>query len=219
MSSSLPENWQRFLTAAGFQAELWEKPLAQSISRRRETTVYPPEKDVFNAFTLTPAETVKAVLLGQDPYHDENQAEGLAFSVPPGTALPPSLRNIFKEYTADLALPAAPESGSLRRWAANGVLLLNTILTVDAHKPGSHRCFGWEKFTDAVIAALSQQRSGIVFLLWGSFAQKKIPLIDRQKHHIISGVHPSPLSAYRGFFNSRPFSRTEALLPGWHWQD
>lgn len=218
MSNILPENWDDFLRSAGFDSEVWQRPLARSICRRRETTVYPAEKDVFNAFSLTPPEAVKAVLLGQDPYHDENQAEGLAFSVPDQVPLPPSLRNIFKEYAADLGCEA-PVSGSLRHWAAKGVLLLNTILTVDAHAPGSHKNFGWEKFTDCVIRALSRNRSGIVFILWGSFAHKKAALIDQTQHHIISGVHPSPLSAYRGFFGSRPFSAAEAFLPGWHWQE
>ncbi len=218
MSRLLPEKWKIFLQTAGFQKEIWEKPLARSVERRKVNTVFPPENDIFNAFSLTPPDAVKVVLLGQDPYHDDGQAEGLAFSVPPGVALPPSLRNIFKEYSADLECPL-PDSGSLRRWAANGVLLLNSILTVDAHSPGSHKNFGWEKFTDAVIRALDRQRSGIVFLLWGSYAQKKRALISPEKHHIICGVHPSPLSAYRGFFGSKPFSRTEKLLPGWHWQD
>lgn len=216
MSAVLPEKWQDFLITTGFSPEIWEVPLQKSSSRRRESTVYPPAEQVFTAFALTPPEHVRAVILGQDPYHDENQAEGLAFSVPHGVPLPPSLKNIFREYADDLNRPV-PADGSLRNWAENGVLLLNSILTVDAHAPGSHKKFGWEKFTDAVISALNRKKSGLVFLLWGSFAIKKAQLISTPEHTVISGVHPSPLSAYRGFFHSRPFSRAEAAVPGWQW--
>lgn len=217
MNGELPENWRRFLCDAGVAPETWLEPLKRSCDRRRETTVYPPENEVFTAFALTPPEAVRAVLLGQDPYHEPGQAEGLAFSVPEGTAPPPSLKNILTEYTADLGRPR-PKTGSLRAWARGGVLLLNSILTVDAGAAGSHRKFGWERFTDAVIAAISARKNDVVFLLWGSYAQKKIPLIDTAKHTTLCGVHPSPLSAYRGFAGSRPFSRTEAALGGsWHW--
>lgn len=212
----LPENWAAFLHEAGITSDLWEKPLALSENRRKENTVFPPEEKVFNAFKLTPPEKVRIVLLGQDPYHDDGQAEGLAFSVPHGCALPPSLRNIFKEYSDDLQIPA-PSSGHLGEWAANGVLLLNSILTVDAHSPGSHAKYGWEKFTDGVISALSRQKSGLVFLLWGGFAAKKTALIDMRKHSVLKNVHPSPLSAYRGFFGSSPFSEAARLLNGFDW--
>ena len=217
-AGTLPEPWREFLLASGVAPGVWRQPLARSADRRRETTVYPPADAVFAAFALTPPEAVRAVLLGQDPYHEPGQAEGLAFSVPPGTPPPPSLRNILTEYAADLGREH-PASGSLRPWAAGGVLLLNALLTVDAGAAGSHRKFGWERFTDRVIAALSERKSGLVFLLWGTYAQKKLPLIDPARHTVLCGVHPSPLSAYRGFAGSRPFSRTEAALGDWRWPD
>ncbi|MBR7121771.1 MAG: uracil-DNA glycosylase [Lentisphaeria bacterium] len=216
MSAELPEAWQNFLYNAGISPEIWEIPLAKSIARRTEYTVFPPEEKVFNAFKLTPPEKVRVVLLGQDPYHDDGQAEGLAFSVPDGVPLPPSLRNIYKEFADDLQRPA-PSSGNLSQWAAKGVLLINAVLTVDAHSPGSHAKYGWEKFTDAVIRCLNNEKSGIIFMLWGGFARKKAALIDRKKHFVLENAHPSPLSAYRGFFGSKPFSQVEKLLncPFW----
>lgn len=216
MSAELPLLWQEFLAGADVDKDLWKKPLALANERRKKNTVFPPENKVFRAFDLTPPDKVRIVLLGQDPYHDDGQAEGLAFSVPDGVVLPPSLRNIFKEYAADLK-KNPPDSGHLGKWAGNGVLLINAILTVDAHSPGSHANFGWEKFTDAVISALSRQKNGIVFMLWGGFARKKAALIDREKHFILENAHPSPLSAYRGFFGSRPFSAAAALLKNWEW--
>jgi uracil-DNA glycosylase len=211
MSANLPPNWQKFLLDAGVKAAVWETPLQASNERRKNCTVFPPENRVFNAFALTPPENVRVVLLGQDPYHDDGQAEGLAFSVPDGVPLPPSLRNIYKEFADDLQRPA-PASGHLGSWAANGILLINAVLTVDAHTPGSHAKYGWEKFTDAVIKSLSDQKSGLVFMLWGGFARKKATLIDQKKHFVLENAHPSPLSAYRGFFGSRPFSQAEKLL-------
>ncbi|NCC94727.1 MAG: uracil-DNA glycosylase, partial [Opitutae bacterium] len=178
--------------------------------------VFPPERRIFHALQLTPPAAVRAVLLGQDPYHDDGQAEGLAFSVPAGVKFPPSLRNIFKEYAADLGRPV-PESGSLRDWAENGVLLLNSVLSVRAHEAGSHRKFGWESFTDAVIRSLNRKQERIVFLLWGNFALAKRPLIDETRHTVLANVHPSPLSAHRGFFGSRPFSQAELALGNWRW--
>ncbi len=216
MSDHLPENWINFLTAAGIGSSLWEEPLKKLSFRRKDFTVFPPEGKIFTAFELTPPENVRIILLGQDPYHDDGQAEGLAFSVPDGTPLPPSLRNIFKEFSSDLQRPA-PESGHLGKWAENGVLLINSILSVDAHSPGSHAKFGWEKFTDAVISTLSREKSGLVFMLWGGFARKKLALIDKTKHTIIENAHPSPLSAYRGFFGSKPFSAAEKALKNWQW--
>ena len=216
MSAVLPENWKIFLTAAGYDPSLWEIPLQKSLARRQKCCVFPPENKVFRAFALTPPEKVKIVLLGQDPYHDDGQAEGLAFSVPDGIPLPPSLRNIYKEYSADLNRPA-PESGHLGKWAEKGVLLINAVLTVDAHTPGSHSTLGWQKFTDGVISALSSQREALVFMLWGNYAAKKAVLIDHQKHAVLQSAHPSPLSAYRGFFGSRPFSAAAGFLPGWEW--
>jgi uracil-DNA glycosylase len=218
MSAFLPQNWQDFLCRAQVDPELWETPLRYSLARRQENTVFPPEDAVFTAFALTPPENVRVVLIGQDPYHDDGQAEGLAFSVAENIPLPPSLKNIFQEYTRDLRRPA-PASGTLRAWAKGGVLLLNAILTVDAHTPGSHKNAGWEKFTDAVISALNRSDRKLVFLLWGNFAIKKSAYIDHDKHTVITGVHPSPLSAYRGFFGSSPFSRTEQALGDWHWPE
>jgi uracil-DNA glycosylase len=178
---------------------------------RREHTIYPPEPDVFNALKLTPFDAVKVVILGQDPYHDENQAHGLAFSVRPGVTPPPSLRNIFRELQADVGC-AKPANGSLEPWARRGVLLLNVVLTVRAHQPHSHRRKGWEQFTDAAIAAVGHKPDPVVFVLWGAPAQKKIPLIDTSRHTIVKAPHPSPLSAKTGFFGSRPFSAVNTAL-------
>jgi len=173
--------------------------------------VYPPGNRIFAAFDHTPFSKVKVVILGQDPYHGDGQAHGLCFSVPDGIALPPSLQNIYKELNTDLGIPV-PQSGNLERWAEQGVLLLNATLTVRANQAGSHQHRGWENFTDEVIRQLSSQHSGLVFILWGSYAQAKESMIDTSKHFILKAVHPSPLSVYRGFFGSRPFSRTNELL-------
>ena len=216
MKDALPETWRDFLLASGMSPELWLGPLARTDARRKEKTVFPPEGKIFRAFALTPPEAVRIVLLGQDPYHDDGQAEGLAFSVPEDQPLPPSLRNIFREYAADLHRDP-PDCGHLGAWAAKGVLLLNAVLSVDAHAPGSHAAFGWEKFIDGVISALDRRDEALVFILWGGFARKKSALIDRGKHTVIESAHPSPLSAHRGFFGSRPFSRAAAALPGWRW--
>ena len=200
-----PDSWQDFL--AGTPAmELLAQLISAVEERRKQCTVFPPPGMIFRAFELTPPEKLRAVIIGQDPYHDDGQAHGLAFSVPEGVPHPPSLRNIFKEYADDLGREI-PHSGSLENWAKSGVLLLNTLLSVDAHSPGSHRSFGWERFTDAVIAAISEKTQNTSFILWGSFAARKAQFIDPDKHRIITGVHPSPLSAYRGFFGSKPFSR------------
>ena len=174
-------------------------------------TCYPPGSLIFNAFNLCPFDQVKVVIIGQDPYHEPGQAHGLSFSVQDGIAFPPSLQNIFKEIHDDLGTPI-PTSGNLTRWAEQGVLLLNATLTVRAHQAGSHQGKGWEIFTDAAIQALSAQRQGIVFLLWGSYAIRKAALIDRSRHHILTAPHPSPLSAYRGFFGCRHFSQCNQLL-------
>ena len=174
-------------------------------------TCYPPAGEIFAAFDRCPFSEVKVVLLGQDPYHGAGQAEGLCFSVRDAVPPPPSLQNIFKELHDDLGVPV-PTSGSLRRWADQGVLLLNATLTVRAGAAGSHQGRGWETFTDAAIRALSSQREHLVFLLWGAYAGRKAALIDRSRHCIFTAPHPSPLSAYRGFFGSHPFSQANAYL-------
>lgn len=172
---------------------------------------YPPGKEIFNAFNLCPFNQVKVVIIGQDPYHGPGQAEGLCFSVKQGVALPPSLVNIYKEVTLDTGR-TQPADGSLRRWAEQGVLLLNATLTVRAHQAGSHQQKGWERFTDAVIQQLSAGCEHLVFILWGSYAQRKGQVIDRTKHLVLCSAHPSPLSAYRGFFGNHHFSRCNDYL-------
>lgn len=173
--------------------------------------IYPPGKEIFNAFNLCPFDQVKVVLIGQDPYHGPGQAHGLCFSVKDGIKFPPSLRNIFKEIDNDLGVPV-PESGDLTRWATQGVFLLNATLTVRAHQAGSHQKKGWETFTDSVIHILSEKRENLVFLLWGAYAQRKAELIDSSKHLVLDSVHPSPLSASRGFFGNHHFSRANSYL-------
>ncbi|GIL17599.1 MAG: uracil-DNA glycosylase [Oligoflexia bacterium] len=174
-------------------------------------TIYPKGSEYFAAFDLTPFDQVKVVILGQDPYHGPGQAHGLCFSVQKGVDLPPSLVNIYKELESDLGYPP-PKHGHLEKWAREGVLLLNAVLTVENGKAASHQGKGWETFTDAVIRKLNDEREGIVFILWGSYAQKKGAFIDRKKHFVIESPHPSPLSSYRGFFGSKPFSRTNQYL-------
>lgn len=181
------------------------------VEEKKQYTVYPKGSDIFNAFKFTPFNDVRVVLIGQDPYHEENQAHGLSFSVREGVPFPPSLRNIFKELHDDVGCPI-PVNGNLEKWARQGVLLLNATLTVRAHQAGSHQKHGWEQFTDAAIRNLSEKRSGLVFILWGSYAQAKQALIDTQKHHVLKAVHPSPLSAHRGFFGCKHFSRTNEIL-------
>ena len=173
--------------------------------------IYPPSPDIFAAFRETPFDEVRVVILGQDPYHGPGQAHGLSFSVPMGVPPPPSLVNIFKELQTDLGLPKPPH-GNLISWAHHGVLLLNSVLTVEAGKAGSHQNRGWEIFTDHVIELLSNEREHLVFILWGAYAQKKGAKIDRTKHLVIESVHPSPLSSYRGFFGSKPFSQAKKYL-------
>ena len=174
--------------------------------------IYPPADDIFHAMHFTPLSEVKVLILGQDPYHNENQAHGLSFSVLPSQKeIPPSLQNIYKELQDDLGC-YIPNNGYLKKWADQGVLLLNTVLTVRAHQANSHRGIGWEEFTDAAIMALNSQDRPIVFILWGAPAQRKKRMLNNQKHLILEAPHPSPLSAYRGFFGSRPFSQTNAFL-------
>ncbi|RAS69320.1 uracil-DNA glycosylase [Vibrio diazotrophicus] len=174
--------------------------------------VFPPDKDVFNAFRFTEFDDVKVVILGQDPYHGPNQAHGLCFSVLPGVKTPPSLVNMYKELAQDIDGFQIPNHGYLKSWADQGVLLLNTVLTVEQGKAHSHAKTGWETFTDRVIDALNQHRQGVIFLLWGSHAQKKGQMIDRSKHHVLMAPHPSPLSAHRGFLGCKHFSQTNQIL-------
>ena len=177
-------------------------------------TIYHPGPLIFNAFNQTPFDKVKVVLLGQDPYHNPGQAHGLSFSVQAGTKPPPSLVNIFKEIRSDLGIPMPQEYGNLTHWAEQGVLLLNAILTVRANEPASHSKIGWMNFTDAVIEKISNQKKGVVFLLWGKFAQDKQVLIDETRHHVLKAAHPSPFSVERGFYGCRHFSKTNELLIG-----
>lgn len=178
------------------------------------TTCFPPGRLIFNAFNLCPFDSVKVVIIGQDPYHEAGQAMGLSFSVPDGVAMPPSLQNIFKEIEGDLGI-GVPQSGNLTRWAEQGVLLLNATLTVRAHQAGSHQRHGWERFTDAAISRLSEGRDHLVFILWGGYARSKASLIDRSRHLVLESVHPSPLSANRGgWFGNHHFSRCNEYLAG-----
>lgn len=179
--------------------------------RYREAVIYPPASKIFAAFDICPFDKVKVVILGQDPYHGPGQANGLCFSVGEGIDLPPSLINIFKEVSSDLGKPV-PTDGNLERWARQGVLLLNATLTVEAHRAGSHQGRGWEEFTDAVISRLSEERENLIFMLWGSYAIHKGAFIDRNRHLVLTAPHPSPLSAYRGFFGCKHFSQANDWL-------
>ena len=188
------------------------KKLFETVNQEYKTKrIFPPAKDIFNAFHLTPLHNVKVVILGQDPYHNYGQAHGLCFSVQKGVAIPPSLENIYQELHDDLGC-TIPHHGCLTKWAQQGVLMLNTVLTVRAHQANSHRGIGWEEFTDAAILALNRQERPMVFILWGSPAQRKKRMLRNPKHLILEAAHPSPLSAFRGFFGSRPFSQTNRFL-------
>jgi uracil-DNA glycosylase len=205
-------------TWAGILGQEKQQPyfqqMMQFVESERATgkTIYPPKQDVFNAFALTKLDKVKVVILGQDPYHGPNQAHGLCFSVLPGVKAPPSLANMYKELATDISGFVIPQHGFLESWAEQGVMLLNTVLTVEQAKAHSHAKIGWERFTNTVIQQLSVHCDGLVFLLWGSHAQKKGLAIDKQKHHVLNAPHPSPLSAYRGFFGSKHFSQANNLL-------
>ncbi len=207
----LPPSWSEVL-ADEFQQPYFQR-LTDFVHRERaEAAVFPPPEDVFSAFQLTPFDQVRAVLLGQDPYHGEGQAHGLCFSVRSGVTPPPSLLNMFRELESDLGVPR-PRHGHLATWAEQGVLMLNTVLTVRAHQPHSHKGQGWEEFTDAVLRRINDRPQPAVFILWGSPAKKKLDLIDQQRHPVVTAAHPSPLSARNGFFGSRPYSRVnEALI-------
>ena len=210
LTKHLPSDW---LIACQSEVEAdYFRELDEFVSRERAAeTVFPPESDVFNALRLTELDNIRVLILGQDPYHDDGQAHGLCFSVKQGVKPPPSLVNIFKELNSDVGCEI-PSHGCLDAWAKQGVLLLNTVLTVRAHQANSHRNQGWEKFTDAVIRLVSQREQTTVFVLWGKPAQKKLKLIDTQRHTVIESAHPSPLSAFRGFFGSRPFSQINETL-------
>jgi uracil-DNA glycosylase len=210
MEVKIDESWKDVLK------DEFEKPYFQDLAKfvkeeYKKTTVYPPPKDIFRAFNLTPFDKVEVVILGQDPYHGPKQANGLCFAVHEGIRQPPSLQNIFKELESDLG-KKPHVSSELEEWAKQGVLLLNATLTVRAHSAGSHQGKGWEQFTDAAIKALSEKRENLVFILWGNYAKAKGAVIDRSKHYVIESAHPSPFSAHNGFFGSKPFSKTNAYL-------
>jgi uracil-DNA glycosylase len=210
MQISIPESWHEHIDEE-FSKPYFHK-LAQFVDEERQHyTVFPPEEDVFNAFRYTPYERVNVLLLGQDPYHDDNQAHGLCFSVRPGIKPPPSLVNMFKELHNDVGF-RIPNNGYLVPWAEQGILMMNAVLTVRAHTPNSHKNHGWETFTDTVIRKVSEKPDPVVFVLWGAYAQKKKALIDTSRHVIVQSAHPSPLSARNGFFGSRPFSAINKAL-------
>lgn len=209
ISSQLPDSWKTAL------AEEFDKPYFKQLENfieeeRKCKTIYPPQEDVFSAFELTPLEQVNVLILGQDPYHGENQAHGLCFSVKPGVKTPPSLVNIYKELKDDLEFDI-PNHGYLVPWAKQGILMINAVLTVEAHTPNSHKNKGWETFTDAVINKVNEKES-VIFVLWGGYAKKKLKLIDTNRHTVIQSAHPSPLSARNGFFGSKPFSKINSAL-------
>lgn len=210
MDVQIEQSWKEIL-AAEFEKDYFIRLTNFVRQEYKTTTVYPPGNLIFNAFNLCPFQEVKVVIIGQDPYHGEHQAHGLCFSVNDGIQFPPSLKNIFKEIENDLGI-GIPLSGNLTRWAQQGVLMLNATLTVRAHQAGSHQRKGWEEFTDAAIRALAEKREHLVFILWGAYAQKKGAFIDRQKHLVLTSVHPSPLSAHNGFFGNKHFSRTNEYL-------
>jgi len=210
MNVEMEPSWKAVLDKE-FEAEYF-KDLAKKVREAYlSESVFPPPKLVFNAFTLCSFEDVKVVIIGQDPYHGPGQAHGLSFSVPDGVRPPPSLQNIYKEIKSDLGIEI-PTGGNLEHWAKQGVLLLNATLTVKANSPASHQKLGWEQFTDAIIRTISKEKENVVFLLWGRFAQDKASLIDEERHLILKAAHPSPFSAYNGFFGSKHFSQTNRYL-------
>lgn len=207
----IEESWKNVLTEE-FRKKYFHTLTDFVKGEYQHTIIYPPPKNIFHAFDLTPFDSVEVVILGQDPYHGPNQANGLCFAVKEGVNLPPSLQNIFREIESDLGKPLVHRTGDLERWAKQGVLLLNATLTVKARTPGSHQGKGWEEFTDAVIEKLSRERENLVFILWGNYAKQKGSVIDRTKHCVIESPHPSPFSAHNGFFGSRPFSKANKYL-------
>jgi uracil-DNA glycosylase len=211
MDVKMEPGWKEILKSE-FTKQYFQQAVAFiKMEKAQGKTIYPPGGLIFNAFNTTPFNNVKVVLLGQDPYHGAGQAHGLSFSVPDGIKPPPSLVNIYKELQSDIGM-AIPTTGNLTNWGLQGVLLLNAALTVRANEPASHAKIGWIEFTDAVIRKISDEKKGVVFLLWGKFAQEKQVLIDETKHHVLKAAHPSPFSADKGFFGCRHFSRTNELL-------
>jgi uracil-DNA glycosylase len=210
LKSQIPLSWQSVLESE-FSKPYIPKLEAFLEAERKAHQVFPPESEVFSALEFTPFEAVRVLVVGQDPYHDDGQAHGLAFSVQRGTKIPPSLVNMFKELESDLGVPRA-KHGFLESWARQGVLMLNTVLTVRAHEAASHKGKGWENLTDAIIRAVSAKSDPVVFVLWGAHAQKKLELIDATRHTVLQSAHPSPLSARNGFFGSKPFSKINAAL-------
>jgi uracil-DNA glycosylase len=211
MEMTIEESWKNVL-APEFEKKYF-KDLTQFVTTQyQKGAVFPAQKDIFHAFATCPYDRVRVVILGQDPYHGPGQATGLSFAVPAGVRVPPSLQNIFKEIAKDTGITPDTSNGNLERWTAQGVLLLNSTLTVAANAPGSHQKKGWEEFTDAVIHALSEKEESIVFILWGNYARAKGASIDRSKHLVLESPHPSPFSAHAGFFGSKPFSATNEHL-------
>ncbi len=208
--AEITNDWQEYLKPE-YKKEYYKKLYMTVVEEYKNHMVFPPADDVFNAFHFTPLKEVKCVILGQDPYHNVGQAQGLCFSVSPEVDIPPSLVNIYKELHDDIGCDI-PDNGDLRGWARQGVLLLNTVLTVRAHEANSHKGIGWEEFTDAAIRILNEQDRPIVFILWGGPAGQKAKMLDNPKHLVLKAPHPSPLSSYRGFFGSKPFSKTNAFL-------
>jgi uracil-DNA glycosylase len=211
LENKLAATWRKYL-----ETDLNSKPMQDlKIFLEKEydskKTIFPKANEYFYALDMTPLDQVKVVILGQDPYHGPGQAHGLSFSVQDGVRFPPSLQNIYKELEADLGIPIS-KSGDLTRWAKQGVLLLNSVLTVEKEKAASHKDRGWEGFTDLIISTVNEHCENVVFILWGSYAQKKAAFVDRKKHLVLESVHPSPLSSYRGFFGSKPFSKANAYL-------
>ena len=218
---SISSSWQTVLSAE-FEKPYFQKLQDFLLAERQTQNIFPAAADVFSAFELTPYENVKVLVLGQDPYHDDNQAHGLCFSVNPGVKTPPSLVNIYKELRDDIGCKI-PNNGYLVPWAEQGLLMLNAVLTVRAHTPNSHKNKGWETFTDAVISKVNQKPDPVIFILWGAYAQRKLNLIDTSRHPVIQSAHPSPLSARNGFFGSKPFSAINTALnsggqPEINWQ-
>ena len=210
INPQIEASWKEVLMPQ-FESDYFLQLKSFLAEEKKKHLIYPNVKNIFAVFDFVPFHKVKVVILGQDPYHGEGQAHGLSFSVPQGIKIPPSLQNIFKELKSDLNIEA-PTSGNLEKWAQQGVFLLNATLTVRANEAGSHQKKGWEQFTDSVIKCLSEKRENLVFILWGNYAQAKEKLIDTNKHYIIKSAHPSPLSAYNGFWESKPFSKTNTFL-------